>query len=524
MKKLFLVLNFFLVLLSFSCNQIHDNNPSIDEQNGGGINEGMAVLEFGDSLVVMEMSASEKSFKSGDRVKAGTPVMIYLKEELENVQNEGYDIKNVADPFTVNGKAIGRGLVAEYEIPKNVSRIKIDAKIRKPEEITIKYSKNLKVYYNNRGGEIIIENEGKVKEGQLLKLEPTLKENEVVETWKINKNEYKAKLQDPMDMNYFGLTKAGFFVMKDGENTTINIDYVLRDAKQYTVQFDNTKMIAEIYSNSTPPTPVNPDDTVLEGTNLQFEAIIPAGKTVDKWSLNGKEVTESTRYVSVNSTGLYIHEVTGEVAKGSVINVDVTFKEAKKYSVNFDSTKMTASIDNRYTPPTPVNPDDTVLEGTRLQFEAILPAGKIVDKWFLNGNEAGKYKRYVSVNSARLDIHEVTGEVAEGGVINVDVTFKEAKKYTVQFDSTKMKARTYSKSTPSVPVNSGDTVLEGVRLHFNAILPAEKTVDKWSLNGNEATKYWRYVSFSSARLDIHEVTDEVAEGGGINVDVTFKAQ
>ncbi len=251
--------------------------------------------------------------------------MLY-KEEFENAQNEGYDIKNVADPFTVNGKAIGRGVAVEYAIQKNVPRIKIDAKIRKPEEMTIKYSKNLKVYYNNRGEKIIIENGDKVKEGQLLKLEPTLKENEVVETWKINKKECKATPDDQMDMNYFGLTEAAFFVMKDGENTTINIDYELRIAKQYTVNFNNTKMTAITFRNSTPPTEVNPDDTVFEGASLQFKAILPAGKIVDKWSLNGKEVTESMRYVSVHSTGLYINEVTDKVAEGGVINVGVTFK------------------------------------------------------------------------------------------------------------------------------------------------------------------------------------------------------
>lgn len=251
--------------------------------------------------------------------------MLY-KEEFENAQNEGYDIKNVADPFTVNGKAIGRGVAVEYAIQKNVPRIKIDAKIRKPEEMTIKYSKNLKVYYNNRGEKIIIENGDKVKEGQLLKLEPTLKENEVVETWKINKKECKATPDDQMDMNYFGLTEAAFFVMKDGENTTINIDYELRIAKQYTVNFNNTKMTASIDNRYTPPTEVNPDDTVLEGARLHFNAILPAEKTVDKWSLNGKEVTESMRYVSVHSTGLHINRVTDEVAKDGVINVDVTFK------------------------------------------------------------------------------------------------------------------------------------------------------------------------------------------------------
>lgn len=78
MKKLFLVLSFFVVLLSFSCNQLHDNNPSIDEQNGGGINEGMAVLEFGDSIMVMDLSDDEEFLKSGDTVKEGTPVMIAL--------------------------------------------------------------------------------------------------------------------------------------------------------------------------------------------------------------------------------------------------------------------------------------------------------------------------------------------------------------------------------------------------------------------------------------------------------------
>lgn len=414
MKKLFLILSFFVVLLSFSCNQIHDNNPIKD------VGKGMAVLEFGDSLVVMEMSASEKSLKSGDRVKAGTPVMIYLKEELENVQNEGYDIKNVADPFTVNGKAIGRGVAVEYAIPKNVPRIKIDAKIRKPEEMTIKYSKNLKVYYNNRGEKIIIENGDKVKEGQLLKLEPTLKENERVETWKINKNEYKATPDDQMDMNYFGLTEAAFFVMKDGENTTINIDYELRIAKQYTVNFNNTKMTAITFRNSTPPTEVNPDGTVFEGARLQFNAIIPTGKMVDKWFLNGDK--ESIDFAG-NRPMSYL--VTDALAKNGVINVDVTFKEAKKYTVQFDSTKMKAMIISLSSGSiTNLDTNDTVFEGAWLQFNAIIPAGKIVDKWFLNGKELTESMRYVSVHSTGLHINQVTDEVAKGGVINVGVTFK----------------------------------------------------------------------------------------------------
>ena len=141
-------------------------------------------------------------------------------------------------------------------------------------------------------------------------------------------------------------------------------------------------------------------------------------------ALTGKELTESMRYVSFSSTGLHINQVTDEVAEGSVINVDVTFKEAKQYTVKFDSTKMTARTFRNYTSPTEVNPGDTVFEGASLQFNAILPAGKIVDKWSLNGNEVTEPMRYVSFSSTGLYINQVTDEVAKGGVINVDVTFK----------------------------------------------------------------------------------------------------
>ena len=141
-------------------------------------------------------------------------------------------------------------------------------------------------------------------------------------------------------------------------------------------------------------------------------------------ALTGKELTESMRYVSFSSTGLHINQVTDEVAEGSVINVDVTFKEAKKYTVQFDSPKMTAITFNNSTPPTEVNPGDTVFEGASLQFNAIIPAGKTVDKWLLNGNEVTESMRYVSFSSTGLHINQVTDEVAEGSVINVDVTFK----------------------------------------------------------------------------------------------------
>ena len=94
----------------------------------------------------------------------------------------------------------------------------------------------------------------------------------------------------------------------DAKSGIIHIDYEKKEAAKATINFDSSKMTC---TKNFGKTTVNTGNPVYEQDRLNFAAA--AGKTVDKWIVNGKETEK---------TGQYFSYVVRETDKDTTITVD----------------------------------------------------------------------------------------------------------------------------------------------------------------------------------------------------------
>ena len=168
-----------------------------------------------------------------------------------------------------------------------------------------------------------------------------------------------------------------------------------------------------------------------------------------------------------------------------------------KITIQFDSNKIKC----RKNGGGDINPGDTVHENERLNFDAKLTEGYIVDKWTINDTPkdgaTGKSFSYVVKAS----------DVKADGSITIGYTDKKATEAKIQFDSPNM---TCTKDG-GASISSGDTVHENDKLTFTATLPEGEIVDKWLINdknkGN-ATYFQYTVKIEDAQNGIIHVKYE----------------
>ena len=260
----------------------------------------------------------------------------------------------------------------------------------------------------------------------------------------------------------------------DFATDTVTADITLYAQWKITIQYDSNKI--KCRKNGSGSGAINPGDTVHENDKLNFEAILPDGRIVDKWSINGTPKDGETRES-------FFYTVTASDVKDGSITIDYEDKPATSATIKFDSNKMACTKKDG----TPVTPDETVYEGTWLTFSAKLPEGEIVKKWLVNGKDKGNATHFQ---------YTVQIADAQSGSIRVDYEKRDAAKATINFDSSKM---TCTKNFGKTTVNTGNPVYEQDRLNFAAA--AGKTVDKWIVNGKETEKTGQYFSYLVRETD-----------------------
>ena len=140
-----------------------------------------------------------------------------------------------------------------------------------------------------------------------------------------------------------------------------------------------------------------------------------------------------------------------------------------KITIQFDSNKIKC----RKNGGGDINPGDTVHENDRLNFDAKLTEGEIVDKWTINGTpkDDATEKSFSYVVKA--------SDVKADGSITIGYTKKEATQATINFDADKIICYKKGKS-----VNDGDTVYKGDVLDFSAKQLSEgELIDHWRVHG-----------------------------------------
>lgn len=221
---------------------------------------------------------------------------------------------------------------------------------------------------------------------------------------------------------------------------------------------------------------------VETGTVLVMEAVnLAAGKTVNRWKINNKEIVEP--FYTVNKA-----DAKPENGK-YVINITFTVKEKAKLRVRFDSDKIGVQKTGMQSgiPPQPVFDNTELDEGTALLLTAVtLDADKMVDKWSINNKYTPQAQGLVGmpVNMTAYALHS-DHAIIEGGekVIRITFTEKTASLITIKFNESEISVfDVFSGQSPS----NDSKVKEGSTLAFAAIAiaPGEK-VSKWLVNTKE---------------------------------------
>ena len=101
---------------------------------------------------------------------------------------------------------------------------------------------------------------------------------------------------------------------------------------------------------------------------------------------------------------------------GGKLKISVVFKDAEKGTVEFDSASIKCQNTNSF-PYTDVTSGSPIQEKDKLRFEAILPAGKIVENWYIND-----VKQEYNTDSTMW--YTVKASDIVGGKIKIGVVFK----------------------------------------------------------------------------------------------------
>ena len=174
--------------------------------------------------------------------------------------------------------------------------------------------------------------------------------------------------------------------------------------------------------------------------------------------------------------------------------------------IEFDSATIKCQNTNS-SPYTDVASGSQIQIGDRLLCEAILPAGKIVENWYVND------VKQESETSLTM-IYAVKASDVSGGKLKIGVVFKEAEKGTVEFDPAAIKCQN-TNSYPFTDVTSGSPIQEKDKLLFEAILPTGKIVENWYINDVKQ-------EYKTDSTMIYTVKASDVSGGKLKISVVFK--
>ena len=173
------------------------------------------------------------------------------------------------------------------------------------------------------------------------------------------------------------------------------------------IEFDSTRVECT-KTNSFPYTTINNGDPIQENDRLLFQAILPPGKIVKNWYINDVKQEYKT-----DSTMLYTVQASDFVSGKLKVRFDT--KDPVQGTIEFDASVTCQRINS--SPYTNINTGDTIQENDKLRFEAILPAGKVVENWYINDVKQ-KYQTLSFMS------YTVKASDFKSGKIKISVVFK----------------------------------------------------------------------------------------------------
>ena len=153
---------------------------------------------------------------------------------------------------------------------------------------------------------------------------------------------------------------------------------------------------------------------------------------------------------------------------GSTGNTDIV----KKDIIEFDTASVKCQNANSF-PYTDVMSGSQIQESDKLMFEAILPTGKIVEKWYINDVKQ-KYE------TDSVMVYTVKAADIVGNKLKVSVITKDAVQGSIEFETASVKCQ--KKISSYTDITTGSPIQEKDKLYFEAVLPSGKVVENWYIN------------------------------------------
>lgn len=314
-------------------------------------------FQFDDALISCKHAKDHKSIDKEEGVTVGWEVVVSAKlKEGEKVS-----------AWKINDEVRGTENVLRYRVArKDVNSegfIKLDVEIEKLKSVSLKFNPS-KILCTK--GNVPVENEAKLYQGEKIVFKPIKARGEKFENWKLNGNVSSSKREFEYTVN-----------VDDAQDGYINVDYVALPLTPFILKFEEpiTKCsIGDLVILSGNP--------VYEGEKLKFNTNA-TNKEVEAWLVKEEKQTGWSGYNYFDYTVLTkdIEEIDNKLT----LRVSCKLKE-KPIRIVFESGDMTCkfyySSDGGN-----ILPNDMILPKIWIQFNAIVPEGKKVKEWKLNGNK-----------------------------------------------------------------------------------------------------------------------------------------
>ena len=388
-KKIVSIIGALVLLISAvavitGCSQVNDVK-SVDKSAG--------IIEFDSAAIKCENT------NSSTNVTSGSPIQEKDELRFEAILPTGKIVEN----WYINDvkQESETSLTITYTVKKSDivgGKLKISVVFKDAEKETVEFdSASIKCQNTNSYPYTDVTSGSQIQIGDRLLCEAILPSGKIVENWYVN--DVKQESETSLTMTY----KVKASDIADGK---LKISVVFKDAGKETVEFDSASIKCQ---NTNSYTAVTSGSPIQEGDRLLFEAILPTGKIVENWYINDVKQKYET-----NSAMIY--KVKASDIAGGKLKIGVVFKDAEKGTVEFDPASIKCQNTNSF-PYMDITSGSPIQEKDRLRFEAILPAGKIVENWYINDVKQ-KYETRSTM------YYTVKASDIVGGKIKIGVVFK----------------------------------------------------------------------------------------------------
>lgn len=360
-------------------------------------------IKFDETKINVKVNGNDGVFKS---ITTGTPV--YEKKPLwfnEKNLPEGQTL----DKWKVNTKELAKRVYkvnrADAVTDGSNKVIEVTYTTKPAEQVKIKFDETkIKVRLkDNDGNSSPITTGTPVYEGREIwfDLLVSLPEGEQFDTWLVN-------TKDVFFSNTYAVEAAD--ASEEGGQKVIEVTYKTKPGvNPVTLKFDPS--LVNVYPAKLADS-LNFGATVYEGTDLSLRDRLPDGTEVDKWFINATEHKKNYIY--------FVNPADYATENGKkVLRIRFTVKNPQTLTVQFNPAEIECKAVNG-AEITPISPGYKGPAYTYVILKAIVPSGKSVKHWEINGNKVPG-----SDGAAELERQANPTKADAGGVINISVIFNE---------------------------------------------------------------------------------------------------